>query len=187
MHQRPMENSRSQFHCCCLSTATKQGSHSNACTHARVPQLQLHRAGRRALQSCKAALCICILNQETKEGLAALLPSTHPCSHGCAEPGPVLLPDRPGLDMCLIDCCLQPQVFVPQVPPAISAGAFQIPSVMCASSLRKTRKYFIECSGMVRLIKLVWHTGVFNTISRSLAKPARSKEKPQGEQRCSSY
>lgn len=56
--------------------------------------------------------------------------------------------------------------FVPQVPSAIRAGAFQMPPAVRASSLKKTRRYFMECSSMVRLIKLVWHTGVVNTIPR---------------------
>lgn len=33
----------------------------------------------------------------------------------------------------------------------------------------------MECSSMVRLIKLVWHMGVVNAIPRSLAKPARPR------------
>lgn len=134
-------------------------------------------------ESCKASLRICILIQETKEGLATILPSmplqpqvhrAQPCIAG--ERG------RLGLNTGLIDCCLQPHFFfffVPQVPPAISTGAFQIPSVMCASSLKKTKKYFIECSGTVRVIKLVCHAGVFNTISRSLAKPATARRSPK--------
>lgn len=57
----------------------------------------------------------------------------------------------------------------------MSSGAFQMPSVLCASSLKKTSGYFMEDSGMVRPTELVWHTGVFNSGSRSLAKPARAR------------
>lgn len=45
-HQTPVESSQSQFHSCCSTTVTTQGSHSNttapACQRAVEPPLNLH-------------------------------------------------------------------------------------------------------------------------------------------------
>lgn len=106
---------------------------------------------------------------------------------GCSPPfpsAPLQLHPAPdfgeaGSEQTMASLLSPAPVFVPQVPPAISAGAFQIPSATCASSLKKTRKHFIGCSGTVGLIELVWHTGVFNTRSRSLAQPARARRSPK--------
>jgi len=48
-----------------------------------MPQFQLRRAG------CEASLCVCVLTQETQEGLAALLSSLHtPAAAGAPGPAP---------------------------------------------------------------------------------------------------
>lgn len=66
------------------------------------------------------------LNQETKEGLAALLSSPpHPRSRRCAEPGPVVSPDRLGLNIDLIECCLQPHFLFRKYLLQLALGHFK--------------------------------------------------------------
>ena len=115
--------------------ATKQGSCSNDCTRAAVtaPLCQMHSPA----ESCNASLCICILIQETKEGLTAVSPlcSHTPAAAGASSPALYCWGERQAGYEHMFDRLLSPATFfVPQVPPAISTGAFQMPSVMCVQA-----------------------------------------------------
>lgn len=163
MHQRPAHKPNS-------TAAVYPQQHNKACTAVTTRMLQLQpimHGMHSPAESCKTSLHL-HLHAGNIAGPAAPL-------HAPAA----RVWERAGAEHRFDRLLSSATFFVPQVPPAISTGAFQIPPLMCASSLKKTRRYFIKCSSMVRLIKLVWHTGVFNTIPRLLAKPARARSPNQ--------
>lgn len=110
--QRPAESSQSLFHCCRLLTAPKQGSPSNDCTRAAVTAPSCWTHGPAELQSLSLHLHS-HPGDKRWAGCSALLPSPplQPQVHQ-AQPCVVRERHRLGLNICLIDRCLQLHFFL---------------------------------------------------------------------------